>query len=98
MSPEDIAEMIKEKGGIKKNKITQNWEFKLDDKNIFTTNGKKSKEEAETAIFNKIVQKFEYKENYVTNTTSSIRKSFKSLETSEEELSFLDLASRSSFG
>ena len=98
MSKEDIAEMIKEAGGIKKNKITQNWEFKLDNKNNFIASGNKSKEEAETIIFNKIVAKYEYKEYYVPNTTSSIRKTFKSLGNSETEEDFLNLASKASFG
>ena len=49
----------------KKNKITQKWEFKEDNKTTYSESGNKTKEEAEIAIFNKIKTKHEYIDNYV---------------------------------
>ena len=74
LSDEEIKELIKEKGGVKKNKITQRWELKEDKNTTYTVSGDKSKEEAEIEIFNKIKTKHEYRDNYVQNTTESLRK------------------------
>ena len=65
LSDEEIKELIKEKGGIKKNKVTQKWELKEDRNTVYTVSGNKSKEEAEVEIFNKIKTKHEYIDNYV---------------------------------
>lgn len=80
MSDGEIADWIKNKGGIKKNSITGEWEFrpyKSDDRNVYRANGKKYKEVAEIEIFSKVKQSFQRIDNYVPNVTSSIRTSFK---------------------
>ena len=101
MSDEDISKYIKDHGGIKRNKITNNWEFrhnKFDEKNKETISGNKSQEEAEVLIFEKIKQKFQIKEDYVPFTTASIRKSFIEALEKGEEISFHKLAGSKSYG
>lgn len=96
LSDEEIKELIKEKGGIKKNKITQKWELKEDKNTTYTESGNKTKEEAEITIFNKIKTKHEYIDNYVQNTTESIRKEIKDYEGTGIEPNFQKLASKKS--
>lgn len=96
LSDEEIKELIKEKGGVKKNKITQKWELKEDKNTTYTESGNKTKEEAEIAIFNKIKTKHEYIDSYVQNTTESIRKEIKDYEETGVEPNFQKLASKKS--
>lgn len=100
MTDEDIANFIKNKGGIKKNKITNNWEFrpyKLNDKEVFKANGKKSQEEAEVIIFNKVKEKFKRRDGYVSTTTESIRKDFKEAFKDGKSIDFRKLAKKISY-
>lgn len=96
LSDEEIKELIKEKGGIKKNKITQKWEFKEDNNTIYSESGNKTKEEAEISIFNKIKTKHEYIDNYVQNTTESLRKEIKEYEENGIEPNFQKYSTRKS--
>jgi hypothetical protein len=57
MSNEDITKYIQSHGGVKKNKITNNWEFKytkFNDKEKEIVNGNKTQVEAEALIFDKV--------------------------------------------
>lgn len=100
MTDEDITKFIKDKGGIKKNKITNNWEFKpykFNDKEVFRANGKKSIEEAEIEIFNKVKERFKRKDDYVPTTTDSIRKDFKEAFKDGKSIDFRKLAKKISY-
>ena len=96
LSDEEIKELIKEKGGIKKNKVTQKWELKEDRNTTYTVSGSKTKEEAEVEIFNKIKTKHEYIDNYVQNTTESLRKEIKEFEETGIEPNYQKYASKKS--
>ena len=96
LSDEEIKELIKEKDGIKKNKVTQKWELKEDRNTTYTVSGNKSKEEAEVEIFNKIKTKHEYIDNYVQNTTESLRKEIKEFEETGMEPNYQKYASKKS--
>jgi hypothetical protein len=57
MTDEDITKYIQSHGGVKKNKITNNWEFKYyksNDKDKEIINGNKTQVEAEALIFDRV--------------------------------------------
>lgn len=101
MSDKDITDFIKNKGGIKRNKITNNWEFrpyKFNDNEVYRASGAKTQEEAEIVIFNKLKTRFQRKENYVQTITESIRKQFKdSFENNGKIIDFKNLAKNGSY-
>ena len=100
MSDEDITKFIQNHGGVKKNKITNNWEFKYsksNDKNKEVVSGTKSQAEAEAQIFDKVKQKFQKREDYVPITTSSIRKSFAQAMENDEPVDFHNLSGGKSY-
>lgn len=100
MSNEDITKYIQSHGGVKKNKITNNWEFKytkFNDKEKEIVNGNKTQVEAEALIFDKVKQKFQTKEDYVPLTTASIRKSFIQAMENDENVDFHNLSGSKSY-
>lgn len=100
MSDEDIIKLIKDRGGIKKNKITNDWEFRQDkfnDNNKITVSGKKSKEEAETIVFDILKKRAQRNENYIPVTTESLRKAFKEAYEENSSINFSSLNSSVSY-
>lgn len=100
MTDEDITKYIQKHGGVKKNKITNNWEFKYykyNDKDKEIINGNKTQAEAEALIFDKVKQKFQIKEDYIPLTTESIRKSFIQAMENDENIDFHKLSGSKSY-
>ena len=100
MTDEDITKYIQKHGGVKKNKITNNWEFKpykSNERDKETINGNKSQAEAEALIFDKVKQKFQKKEDYIPITTASIRKSFKQAMENGDPIDFHNLSGGKSY-
>ena len=100
MSDEDITKLIKDRGGVRKNKITNEWEFrqdKFDENKKITVSGKKSKEEAETKIFDILKERTKRNENYIPVTTESLRKAFKQAYEEDSSINFASLNSPVSY-